>query len=242
MRSIFFYPVTLIAVMWTIGCAGMNSQIELERSGIQYSKPQTSTQLIKGEKVEYELWFNKNKWKVLDHENLNYKITKEEMKKNNIHVSYVLTHISDVISSMIQENRVPNSLEKLYYYNSKSIRIGGGHIISTDIRMVNGNDVLYIKYGLTIDSVKWIYLNYYLSNKSGTIRVIAGTTEYLFAEHESDMINLLNGLVDPYLEIQPTKSDDDIESKLLKLKNLRDKGLITQEDYDKKKNKLLNSY
>jgi len=36
------------------------------------------------------------------------------------------------------------------------------------------------------------------------------------------------------------QTDDDIESKLIKLKNMKDKGLITQEDYDKSKDKLLN--
>ncbi|MCG2779019.1 MAG: SHOCT domain-containing protein [Desulfobacterales bacterium] len=190
----------------------MNSQIELEKSGIQYSKPQTSTQLIKGEKVEYELWFNKNKWKVLDRDNPKYKIIKEEMKKNNIHVSHVLNDIFDEIRFMIQESRLPSSLEKLYNFNSKSIRIAGGHIISTDIRMVNGNDVLYIKFGLTIDSMNWIYLNYYFSNKTGTIRIVAGTIVGLFAEHESDMIDLLNGLADSNSELHPTISSQ-IETK-----------------------------
>lgn len=35
---------------------------------------------------------------------------------------------------------------------------------------------------------------------------------------------------------------EDIESKLIKFKNLKDRGLITQEDYDKSKDKLLNKY
>jgi hypothetical protein len=243
MRSKFFYPVTLIAFIWIISCAGMNSQIELEKSGIQYSKPQTSTQLVKGEKVEYELWFNKNKWKVLNHENPNYKIVEEHAKNNNIYISHVLlSYNSNEITAMTEESRVPITLETIFKYNSKLIRARGSHIISSDVRMVNGNNVLYIKFGATIDSIKWIYLNYYLSNKTGAARVMVGTTENLFAEHESDMIDLLNGFVDPNSKIKPTKSDNDIESRLIKLKKLMDKGLITQEDYDKKKNKLLNSY
>jgi len=60
----------------------------------------------------------------------------------------------------------------------------------------------------------------------------------------------VNEIVDPNAKTQPVnnkitqpvKSDDDIESKLLKLKSLRDQGLITQEDYDKKKSELLDSY
>ena len=195
MKSKLIYCVALIAVILVFSCTGMNSQVKLEKSGIQYWRPQSSNGSVAGKKVAYQLWFDKNKWRVLDHEDSTYKIMEEIAKKQNIHLSHVLNHISNEITAMIQDNRVPNFLEKIYNYNSKKIRYAGGHIINTDIRMVNGNDVLYIKYGATLDSVKWIYLNYFLSNKTGNTRVVAGTTEYLFAEHESEMLKLLNGML-----------------------------------------------
>jgi hypothetical protein len=72
------------------------------------------------------------------------------------------------------------------------------------------------------------------------VKVAAGTTKDLFSEHEPHIFDLLNGLVDPSLETQIQPAVEDIESKLLKLKNLKDKGLINQEDYEKSKDRLLN--
>lgn len=49
----------------------------------------------------------------------------------------------------------------------------------------------------------------------------------------------------PAVEEQPAvekQTHEDLESKLIELKNLKDKGLITQEDYDKSKDKLLKKY
>ena len=43
-------------------CSGVDTQVELEKSRIQYSKPQASTKLIKGVKVDYELWVVKINW------------------------------------------------------------------------------------------------------------------------------------------------------------------------------------
>ena len=82
-----------------------------------------------------------------------------------------------------------------------------------------------------------------------------GIWEVIISQQQSmkidrDKSDLLKGLVDPSLETPPPtpvenqgkQTDDDIESKLIKLKNMNDKGLITQEDYDKSKDKLLNKY
>jgi len=223
--------------------ATTNPPTELARSSIQYSKPYTSAQLIKGEKVEYQLWFDGSKWnRVLVGSTL-YKAFQEEAKIAGHPFKYLLLHKTGAEAvAVIYESRIPSSLESVYKLDAKAIRIGKGHIINKDIRMVNGNDVLYIKYSLPVDSINWIYLDYYLSNETGVAAITISTPEHLFEEHESDMIDLLNGFVDSNPIIKPAISDDDIESKLLQLKDLRDKGLITQEDYDKKKDKLLDSY
>jgi hypothetical protein len=60
---------------------------------------------------------------------------------------------------------------------------------------------------------------------------------------ESDIIDLLNGLVDSNLKIRPKiKPEEDIEKKLSKLNSLLKKGLITQDDYDKTKSQLLETF
>jgi len=233
---------TAVVIAFIISCAGTNPPVNIERSEIKYSKSQTATRLIEGKKAEYQFWFNNNKWKLVDHENPLFKVVEAKAKEKNANVYYVLLHNSNEIAAAIEESRLNSSIENFYKYYSESIKGGGGDIIDKEIRLVNGSDALYIKSSTITDSIKYIILNYFLSTESGAINVIVSTSDNLFAEHESDMLNFLNGLVDPNLISQPTKRENDIESKLLKLKDLKDKGLITQEDYDKKKNKLLNSY
>ncbi|MCD4677202.1 MAG: SHOCT domain-containing protein [Desulfobacula sp.] len=240
MKSIFVYPVTFLAFIFIIGCVTTNPPTALERSLVRYSKPQTASQLIKGEKIEYELWYNANKWEVLDPIDSLYTDMKKEAEKlgSAANFNHVLMNVVTGDFAITQEYRFPITYESIL----KKIDIGKGYFINKEIRSVNGTYVLYIKYGLTVGPIKLVFLNYYLSNKTGCIRVFSYMEENLFAEREPDIMNLLNGLVDPYLEIPPPKSDDDIETKLLKLKDLMDSGLITQDDYDKKKDELLNSY
>lgn len=243
MKSKFFYLTTsVIVIAFIIGCAGANSSIELYKSEIKYSKPLSATHMIEGKKVKYHFWFNNNKWKLLDHENPLFKTVETKAKEKNANVYYVLLHNSNEIAAAIEESRLNSSNENFYKYYSKSIKGGGGAIIDKEIRLVNGSNALYVKSTTTTDSIKYIILNYFLSTESGAINVIASTSESLFIEHKSDMLDLLNGLVDPNSKITPVKSNDDIESKLLKLKNLRDTGLITQEEYNKKKAELLENF
>lgn len=75
------------------------------------------------------------------------------------------------------------------------------------------------------------------------MRLAGGTTEDLLTEYESDIIDLLNGLVDSNLKIRPKiNAEEDIEKKLSKLNSLLKKGLITQEDYDRTKSQLLDTF
>lgn len=246
MRSIILH-LTAFSTLFIVGCVTTNqpnvstkSPVEIKRSGIEYSKPQLSSQVVKGKRVEYELWFDK-KWQIVDPKSNDYKFFKEVAKENNMKFNHLLFDSSGEIFVITQESRIPNTLEAIAIYDSKEINLMKGNITNQEIRSVNGSDVLYIKYDLTAASIKWVYLNYYLSNKTGAVRVVCYTADHLFAEHESDMINLLNGLVDPHSEAQP-QSDGSIETKLLELKNLMNRGLITQDDYDNKKATLLNNY
>ena len=51
------------------GCSESNSKVTIEKSNSQYEKPGTSDQIIKGKKVDYELWYNNKKWKISLHPN-----------------------------------------------------------------------------------------------------------------------------------------------------------------------------
>jgi hypothetical protein len=182
-------------------CSGVNTQVELEKSRIQYSKPQASTKLIKGEKVDYELWVDKNKWEIYDSSDTVFIDFKNMLGSQGAGLSHVLRHNSGESMAIIQEIGTSADFGILHKTLSESLSTGKGSIVSEDIRRVNGSDILYIKWMEDLGASKIVWLSYYLSNKTGHMRLAAGTTEDLSTEYESDITDLLNGLVDSNLKL-----------------------------------------
>ena len=239
-RISFFFMA--ISFGFIFSCTGVNTQVEINKSGIQYSKPQASTKLIKGGKVDYELWVDKNKWEIYDSRDTVFIDFRNMLGSQGTGLSHVLRHNSGESMAIIQEIHTPTDFEILHKTLTESLSTGRGSIVSEDIRRVNGSDILYIKWMEDLGTSKIVWLSYYLSKKTGHMRLAGGTTEDLLTEYESDIIDLLNGLVDSNLKIRPTiNAEMDIEKKLFKLNSLLKKGLITQEDYDKKKTELLDT-
>jgi hypothetical protein len=239
MKLKYLYFTTLIIISFIFACAGYDSQVKIHKSHIQYFKSHTYDYFIRGETADYALWLDETNWRVLKPDDPEFEALKDVLFGNyKFDYKFLLMHKSNKVFALIEDVLIPATIEKLDRVSSKLINRVGGRIISKEIRFVNGNEVLYVKHAWA----NWIYCSYYYSNKTGTVIIVAFTAEFLFSEYASDIFDLLNGLDDSNSTIQPTKSGEDIETKLLKLKNLRDKGLITQEDYDKKKNEMLKSY
>ena len=211
MKPIIFSFFMTISFGFVFSCTGVNSQVELDKSGIQYSMPQASTKLIKGEKVDYELWVDKNKWEIYDSKDTVFIDFRNMLGSQGIGLSHVLRHNSGESMAIIQEIQTPTDFEILHKTLSESLSTGKGSIVSEDIRKVNDSDMLFIKWMEDLGTSKIIWLSYYLSNKSGHMRLACGTTEELLTEYESDIIDLLNGLVDS--KLRPRKKTGVEESK-----------------------------
>ena len=239
-QNLFFFMALSFGFIFC--CTGANTQVDIGKSAIQYSKPKDSTKLIKGEKVDYALWVDKTKWEVYDSNDTVFIDFRNMLGSQGTGLSHVLRHNSGESMAIIQEIHTPTDFEILHKTLTESLSTGRGSIVSEDIRRVNGSDILYIKWIEDLGTSKIVWLSYYLSKKTGHMRLAGGTTEDLLTEYESDIIDLLNGLVDSNLKIRPTiNAEMDIEKKLFKLNSLLKKGLITQEDYDKKKTELLDT-
>lgn len=211
MKPIIFSFFMTISFGFVFSCTGVNSQVELDKSNIQYSMPQASTKLIKGEKVDYELWVDKNKWEIYDSRDNVFIDFRNMLGSQGIGLSHVLRHNSGESMAIIQEIQTPTDFEILHKTLSESLSTGKGSIVSEDIRKVNDSDMLFIKWMEDLGTSKIVWLSYYLSNKSGHMRLACGTTEELLTEYESDIIDLLNGLVDS--KLRPRKKTGFEESK-----------------------------
>lgn len=243
MKSKYLYFLLFFTTLLSFGCAVTESQIKIEKSGVSYFKPQNSTKFIKGEIVNYVLWYDENKWSVCDPKHPFYEFMKKGLQNQGQELGYViLSKSNEVVAIVGNESRITTSFESSYKFASELARRRGDHLISKEIRTVNGNDVLYMKTSFVIDSEKWVYLFYFYSNKAGSMSVMTHTPEKLFTKYEKDMFDLLNGLADSNSILQSSVNTQDIENKLLKLETLLKKGLITSDDYEKKKTELLNSF
>jgi len=221
MKPIGLFFFTAISIGFIFSCTGIKSQVEIDKSDIQYSKPQASTKLVKGEKVGYELWVDNTKWEIYDSKDAVFKDFRNMLGNQGTGLSHVLRHNSGESMAIIQEIQTSADFEILHKALSESLSMGKGNIVSEDIRRVNGSDMLYIKWMEDLGTSKIVWLSYYLSKKNSHMRLAGGTTEDLLAEYESDIIDLLNGLVDSNLKMQPKlNAAEDIETKLSKLNSL----------------------
>jgi hypothetical protein len=200
-KILFFFMALSFGFIFS--CTGVNTQVEIDKSGIQYSKPQDSTKLIKGEKVGYALWVDQNKWAVYDSNDTVFIDFRNMLGSQGTGLSHVLRHNSGESMAIIQEIQTATNFEILHKSLLESLSTGRGSIVSEDIRKVNGSDILYIKWMEDLGTSKIVWLSYYLSKKTGHMRLACGTTEELLTEYESDIIDLLNGLVD--FKLRPRK-------------------------------------
>lgn len=244
MKPIKLFIFIAISCGLILCCTGVNNRIDLANSDIQFSRPRSSTKMIKGGKVAFELWIDKNKWAVYDSKDAGFMDIRNMQGGRGAGLSHVLKHNSGESMAIIQEISTPANFKTLHKALSESLSLGIGRIIDEEIRSVNGSEVMFIKWIEDLGTSKIVWLSYYLSNKTGHMRLAGGTTENLLAKYESDIAELLNGLVDSESPISATvvAEKEDIEKKLLQLKKLLKKGLITQADFDSKKAELLERF
>ena len=70
-------------------------------------------------------------------------------------------------------------------------------IVKEDFRMVNGKKVFFMQMNGTTQGIKFTYLGYYYSNQSGTFQFVTYTAQNLLAKAQTEMFELLNGVVVP---------------------------------------------
>ncbi len=68
-------------------------------------------------------------------------------------------------------------------------------VIEKEYRTVNGKKIIYMKMQGTIQSIKFTYLGYYYSDKTGSTQLLTYTASNLVEKYKPEIFDLLNGLV-----------------------------------------------
>lgn len=150
-----------------------------------FSKPESSNFLVKSNILNVGGWINAKEWK----------FTKET---DNEDAEYEFKNKSKDIYAMMITEEIEIPLESLV-----DIAIENGKIIATDMkvvqkeyRTVNDTKVLMLQMSATVYGIKIMYCGYYYSNENGSVQLVTYTSEKLFDERNSDIMNFLNGFVE----------------------------------------------
>lgn len=161
-----------------------NESEQIPTNSKSYKKSEGATFLLKSSKVNSGFWLNPQKWtfsKSPESEATEYKLS---YKKGDLY-------------GMIITEKIEIGLDELgdaAFQNAKDAA-PDVEVVNKEYRNINNNKVLMIQMSGTIKGIKFTYLGYYYSNKSGTVQFITYTSQNIFAEEKDELEELLNGMI-----------------------------------------------
>lgn len=150
----------------------------------RFAKAAGLTFSIKSKTIPASIFYNTSKW---------------TMKKAESPSEYTFTHkTQDVYGMFISEQiEIPiENLRTIALQNAQEVA-PNCEIVKEDFRMVNGKKVFFMQMNGTTQGIKFTYLGYYYSNQSGTFQFVTYTAQNLLAKAQTEMFELLNGIVVP---------------------------------------------
>ena len=149
-----------------------------------HQKPASATQLVRSRRGGFGIWLDNSKWRI-------------QKTRQNADTQFEFRHRKGQAYAMVIAERISMSLEALKTVAIKNVKSVGKNVrvLSEERRVVNGNEVLMLKISAVIQTLRFVYLNYYYVGKFGSIQVVTYTSKNLFDEYEADLIDLLNGFV-----------------------------------------------
>jgi len=150
----------------------------------KFTKPKTSSFLLKSVKNDSAFWINTNKWKfkkATGNSDAEYEL---QLKGKDLY--------GMVIAEGIQVER--EALINLAISNARNAA-PDVKVIEKEYRTVNGKKIIYMKMQGTIQSIKFTYLGYYYSDKTGSTQLLTYTASNLVEKYKPEIFNLKSGLV-----------------------------------------------
>lgn len=146
-----------------------------------YTKSASALKQFKTKRGDFSIWYDETKWK-LSPEKPGEDPTFELMGED----AYAL-----IIAEGIQ---IPlPTLKAAALENARSVATDV-RILTEENRVVNGTQVLCMKFSLTKDQIPFTFYGYYYGGKQGAIQVVTYTGQNLFQKYERELTGFLNGL------------------------------------------------
>lgn len=148
------------------------------------NRSKESDKLIKSSKLNYGVWVNKKKWAV-------------EKNKEGNEQEFTFNLIGQDAYGMIVAERIEFPMDNLVNIAVQNAEKAAPDIkiIRDESKRVNGKLVRFLQMEGTVQGIKLVYLNYYFSNKNGSIQFVTYTAKNLLKQYRDEMETLLNGFV-----------------------------------------------
>ena len=149
-----------------------------------HQKPASATHLVRSQRGGFGIWLDNSKWRI-------------QKTRQSADTQFEFRHRKGQAYAMVIAERISMSLEALKMVAIKNVEAVGKkvRVVSEEKRLINGNEVLMLKISAVIQSIPFIYYNYYYTGKIGSIQFITYTGANLFEEYKADFEDLLNGFV-----------------------------------------------
>lgn len=166
---------------WKYASVSQGWNTKLDTTNVK--KDAAATFLVKGKRIKYGVYIDPKKWS----------FNAEKDEKSPVEYEFTLKQ-EDAYAMVIPEGMEMSyeGLVKIALNNAKEAA-PDAHITSEETRRVNGNIVRMVEIHGTVESIKFVYLGYYYTGKSGTVQLISYTGENMIDKYRKEMETLLNG-------------------------------------------------
>ncbi len=151
----------------------------------RFSKPRNASFLLKSSKIKMGVYLDSKKWSY-------------EKAENNASAEYEFQLKGEDLYGMLICEKIEIPLDVL-----RGIALGNAKKVSSDIkiikqeyRKVNNMKMLMLQMNGTLQGIEFSYNGYYYSNKNGTVQFITYTSQKLVESYNTEIEELLNGLVE----------------------------------------------
>jgi 5-hydroxyisourate hydrolase-like protein (transthyretin family) len=149
-----------------------------------FKKNEKATFQLKSKNTNAKFWINPKEWKFKKndngHDSAEYTFN---FKKGDLYGMAITEQIEIKVEELVN----------IAFENAKNAA-PDIKVIKKEYRNVNGNQVIYMEMEGTIQSIKFRYLGYYVSNSSGSIQFLAYTGSNLVKNYKTQIEDFLNGL------------------------------------------------
>jgi hypothetical protein len=149
-----------------------------------FRKSKDASFLMKSTRNDFGLWINPKVWSF-------------SKDSSNPEAEYELQMKSGDLYGMMISEKIEIPLKTLRDVAVENARSAAPDIkvLTEEYRMVNDLKVLHLRMAGTIQGIRFSYYGYYYSNTSGTVQLLAFTSEGLMEDMLDECDKLLSGLV-----------------------------------------------